>query len=100
MVESQKTIDVHGWRHPCAQLVDPLPLTGNVLITDGGRIRDEEGRPSDQIVGPEHWARIIEVTGSAQPQKVFEITIDAQTDEAEIGWAVYRSERLPSLCPE
>ena len=26
--------------------------------------------------------------------------LDAQADEAEIGWAVYRSERLPSLYPE
>lgn len=85
---------------PFISEADLLPLTGNVLITDGGRIRDEEGRPSDQIVGGEHWARIVEVTRSAQPEKVFEIIINAQTDESEIGWAVYRSERLPSLYAE
>lgn len=82
---------------PFISEADRLPTTGNVLITDGGRIRDEQGRPSDQIVGGEHWARIVEVTHSDQPEKVFELVVDARTDNDSIGWAVYRSERLPSL---
>jgi hypothetical protein len=82
---------------PFISEADRLPITGNVLITDGGRIRDEQGRPSDQIVGGEHWARIVEVTHSDQPEKVFELVVDARGDDDPIGWAVYRSERLPSL---
>jgi len=76
---------------------DQLPHTGNVLITDGGRIRDEMGRPSERIIGGHHWARIIEVTHSDHPEKVFEITVDSQEYDKLTGWAVYRSDRLPSL---
>ena len=76
---------------------DQLPQTGNVLITDGGRIRDEQGRPSDRIVGDHHWARIVEVTHSDHPEKVFEMTVDSQEHEKSVGWAVYRSDRLRSL---
>ena len=79
---------------------DPLPETGNVLITDGGRIRDEVGQQSGEIVGGQHWARVVEVTGSAQSEKVFEIIVDSAPGAEDIGWAVYRSERLTSLYPE
>jgi hypothetical protein len=82
---------------PFMSEADELPQTGNVLIADGGRIRDQQGRPSDRIVGGHHWARIVEVTHSDPPEKVFEITIDSSKQDASIGWAVYRSERLPSL---
>ena len=82
---------------PFISEADQLPHTGNVLITDGGRIRDKMGRPSARIVGGHHWARIMEVTHSDSPEKVFEITVDSQEHDKSIGWAVYRSERLPSL---
>ena len=82
---------------PFISEADELPQTGNVLITDGGRIRDQQGRPSDRTVGGHHWARIVEVTHSDHPEKVFEITIDSAKQGASIGWAVYRSERLLSL---
>ncbi len=82
---------------PFISEADQLPQTGNVLITDGGRIRDPQGRPSDRILGGHHWARILEVTHTDSPEKVFEITVDSSEKEKSIGWAVYRSDRLPSL---
>ena len=82
---------------PFISEADQLPSTGNILITDGGRIRDEMGRPSERILGDHHWGRIVEVTHSDQPEKVFEITIDSQENDKSTGWAVYRSDRLPSL---
>ncbi len=82
---------------PFISEADRLPATGNVLITDGGRIRDQQGRPSAQIVGGHHWARIVEVTHTDRPEKVFELIVDSSEQEKSIGWAVYRSERLPSL---
>ena len=66
---------------------DWLPATGNVLVADGGRVREEDGH---------HWARIVEVTHTTPAEKVFEVVID---DEAPEGWAVFRAERLPSLYP-
>lgn len=74
---------------------DPLLTTGNVLVTDGGRIRDKDGSVSADIPGGQHWARIVEVTHTNPPEKVFELVIDGNEDP--IGWAVYRSERLPTL---
>lgn len=49
---------------PFISEADRLPVTGNVLITDGGRVEDEQGKQTDQIVGGNHWARIVEVTRS------------------------------------
>lgn len=82
---------------PFISEADHLPQTGNVLITDGGRIRDKQGNKSDDIPAGHHWARIVEVTHGDQPEKVFEMIVDSQEDAKSIGWAVYRSERLPSL---
>jgi hypothetical protein len=76
---------------------DLLPQTGNVLVTDGGRIRDKEGNQSDDFQRGHHWARIVEVTHTTPPEKVFEIVVDASDKENSIGWSVYRSERLASL---
>jgi hypothetical protein len=85
---------------PFISEADRLPSTGNVLITDGGRVQDEEGLQSSQIVGGDHWARILEVTRTETPSKVFEIVIDSSQEEPDIGWAVYRAERLPGLYPD
>jgi arylsulfate sulfotransferase len=81
---------------PFISEADPLPATGNVLVTDGGRIRDKNGNVSDDIRGGHHWARIAEVTHANPPEKVFELVIDSPKSDP-IGWSVYRSERLPSL---
>lgn len=72
---------------------DWLPRTGNVLVTEGGRISNSSGDPSDDET-EHHWARLVEVTHTAPPRKVFDLVID---DKPPRGWAVYRAVRLPSL---
>ncbi len=74
---------------------DVLPTTGNVLVTDGGRIQTKDQIPSDDIPADYQWARIFEVTRTQPVRKVFEIKIDS-TPYSSTGWSVYRSERLPS----
>jgi len=73
--------------------VDPLPGTGNRLVTDGGRIRGPDGSPSASIGRGHHFARILEVTGDTEPEVVFEVVLD----EPGRGWSVYRAERLPEI---
>jgi hypothetical protein len=82
---------------PFISEADLLPQTGNVLVTDGGRVRDKQGNMSDDIQKGHHWARIAEVTHTTPPEKVFEIVVDDPDKDSGIGWAVYRSERLASL---
>jgi len=76
---------------------DILPQTGNVLITDGGRVTDNQGVPSDAILLGHKWARVLEVTREAKPRKVFEVQIKSATPVGFAGWSVYRAERIPSL---
>ncbi len=73
--------------------VDWLPQTGNVLMTDGGRIKDKDGKPSVNIFGGHHWVRIVELTHDTPATKVWEIVID----DPRMGWATFRSERVASL---
>jgi hypothetical protein len=70
---------------------DALPVTGNVLVTDGGR----QVSASD----PTRWARVVEVTHTAPPQVVFEVEIRDTTGMPPVGYSVYRSQRVPSLYP-
>ena len=77
---------------------DWLPVTGNVLITDGARVTELEGDQGDNDDLPDHqWARILEVTHTAPAETVFELVID---DDPPSGWRVYRAGRLPSLYHE
>jgi hypothetical protein len=73
--------------------VDWLPKSGNVLVTDGGRVKDKDGKPSVNIFAGHHWVRIIELTHDTTPAKVWEMVID----DPRVGWAVFRAERVPSL---
>jgi arylsulfate sulfotransferase len=70
---------------------DFLPETGNVLITDGFRVTP--GQPADR------WGRIIEVTHTKTPQRVFELIVRDRFQPPLNGWRIYRSERLPTLYP-
>ena len=73
---------------------DWLPVTGNVLVTDGARTRtveDGKGELTDH-----NWARIIELTYEASAQTVFEMVVD---DEPPAGWRVYRAQRIAGLYP-
>ncbi len=76
---------------------DALPKTGNVLVTDGGRVTDNQGVANDAILLGHKWARIFEVTRDAKPRKVFEVQIKAAIPIGFAGWSVYRATRIPSL---
>ncbi len=98
--------------------VDWLPVTGNLLITDGARLpafdgimaetdeeeagqedadrEDEADEPAEAEDDPAFWGRVVEVTHTQPAEKVFELHIR----ESEGGAAlIYRAERLPSLYP-
>lgn len=74
---------------------DFLPRTGNVLVTDGGRIRRPDGSFGIHPNEGQKWARVFEVTRTEPSRVVFEVVLD----DPAWGWTVYRSERLPSLYP-
>jgi hypothetical protein len=78
---------------------ESLPLSGNVLITDGARTTDMNGRPADITPGTSRWARVVEVTHTQPADKVFELIIGNPDQPSNIGWTVYRSKRLASLYP-
>jgi arylsulfate sulfotransferase len=73
--------------------VDWLQKTKNVLITNGGEIRDVAGRQTDVTPGVQQWAEIFEVTYGPAPEKVFEVIIDSDPELFDEGWSVYRAER-------
>jgi hypothetical protein len=80
---------------------DVLPITGNVLITFGAIPRTSDtGVPTDRNFDLAGNARIVEVTRTATPEKVFEIycgTLDhTDTNNCDI----YRAEHISSLIPE
>jgi hypothetical protein len=68
---------------------DPLPRTGNLLVTDGAK---PEGH------APSSWARILEVTRTDPPEVVFELRL--RDPSGALRWGIYRSERIPSLYRE
>ena len=74
---------------------DHLPETGNVLITDGGRIVGKDGKQMTEF-GGRQWARILEVTYGENPEKVWEVVID----DPAMPYSVYRAQRLRSLYPK
>lgn len=74
---------------------DVLPQTNNVLITDGGRAEDTNGKFTDNIQQSNQWGRIIEVARQAPAQKVFELTI--HDEDPALGWTIYRADRIPEL---
>ncbi len=71
--------------------VDLQPTTGNVIVTDGARVRRTDGGMGDGPGTGHHWAHIFEVDRESG-RKVFEMQIENET-----GWAVYRSERFSTL---
>ena len=65
-----------------------------VLINVGGAETNAEGVnvPPGQA---QRWARLMEVTNTNPPEKVWEMRL--QQDDSN--WAIYRADRLPSLYP-
>jgi hypothetical protein len=80
--------------------VEVLPRTENILITDGFRNTDAEGKATDSNSGTSRWARVVEVTHQTPPQKVFELIVGDPSRPSPPGWTVYRATRMPSLYSE
>jgi len=76
---------------------DLLPVTGNLLITDGGRTRGPDGRFSLDLGVGRLSARIFEITTSSTPEIVFEVEVEDRSQSNPTKWLVYRSERIASL---
>ncbi len=74
---------------------DELPLTGNLLVTNGGHIEAEDGTPTDDVPGQRQWARIFEMTRGSlgSSEKVFEVVCD-NGQGSRYGWSIYRAQRL------
>ncbi len=79
---------------------DLLPVTGNVLVTEGGLTRNDQGEYASGREATRYSTRIVEVTHSETPEIVFELLIEDPSAEHPMGWTVYRSERLPDLYPD
>ena len=69
---------------------DPLPMTGNVLVTFGGILPSDEGAPA---------AHLIEVTHTTPAEVVFEVTLDDDNPDGAASRIIYRAEHLASLYP-
>ena len=107
--EEQSTVEqvwVYGGPGPGAFFssfvseADLLPVTGNVLVTEGGLTRDDQGEFASGGEATRYSARIVEVLHSEAPEIVFELLIEDSAAEDPMGWTVYRSERLPDLYPD
>jgi hypothetical protein len=72
----------------------PLTATGNVLVTDGARITDADGKPTENATDARRWARIVEVTRHRPARKVFELIVGDDAAPSPYGWSIYRARRL------
>lgn len=72
-----------------------LPETGNALINFGGLLSDDDGNPAEFPPKNIGWIRMIEVTGGATPELVWDLVIDERANG--MGYDVYRAERFASL---
>ncbi len=77
--------------------VDGLPLTRNVLITDGGRLESRAGAPLGEPPGDVQWGRLLEVTRNDPAEIVFELHVREPDRRSSYGSSLYRGERLPPL---
>ena len=75
--------------------VDWLPMTDNILINVGGQETNADGVNAPLGPGTQRWARFMEVTHTQPAEKVWEL----QLKDDDLGWAVYRADRIPSVYP-
>ena len=73
---------------------DWLPQTGNVLITDGGRLQSKTGAPVGFPPGDKQWGRVLEVTRDNPAEVVFELHFREDERKSRFGSSIYRAERL------
>jgi len=69
-----------------------MPTTGNVLVTNGGRVRTPDGGQGMPGMG-HHWISLAEVTHTMPAEKVWEVIID----DPAVSWTAFRTERIPGL---
>jgi arylsulfate sulfotransferase len=74
--------------------VDRHAQTGNVLITIGAQETDAEGNSAPPSTA-QRWARLVEVTHTQPAEKVWELRFQ----DDDLGWSIYRSERIPGVYP-
>jgi len=73
---------------------DHLTETGNVLITDGGRMRGPDGAEMNNF-GGHQWARIFEVSYRDR-KKIWELEVY----DPDTRYSIYRAQRFRSLYPK
>lgn len=78
---------------------DRMPITGNVLIADGGHVEEPDGTFSNDVMQHISSARILEVTHDSPATKVLELTIIDPTITTSGGWSIYRADKIESLQP-
>lgn len=76
---------------------DWLPQTGNVLITDGGRLETRTGAAVGFPPGDIQWGRVLEVTRDNPAEVVWELHVSEQGRRNRSGSSIYRAERLRGL---
>ncbi|MCZ6846418.1 MAG: aryl-sulfate sulfotransferase [Alphaproteobacteria bacterium] len=74
-----------------------LPETGNVFVTFGGVTTDPEGRRSANMREHQISVRMVEVTHTTPPKKVFEMVVKDTSTEDPTSWMAFRAERVPDL---
>ena len=75
--------------------VDWQPQTDNILVTVGAQETNADGVNSPPGPGTQRWARVLELTHGQPAEKVWEMRLQ----DDDMGWSIYRAERLPSLYP-
>jgi arylsulfate sulfotransferase len=75
--------------------VDWQPQTDNILVTVGAQETNAAGVNSPPGLGTQRWARVMELTHDQPAEKVWEMRLQ----DNDMGWSIYRAERLPSLYP-
>lgn len=74
-----------------------LPETGNVFVTFGGVTTDPEGNRSANMREHQVSVRMVEVTHTMPPKKVFEMVVKDTSSEDPKSFMAFRSERVPDL---
>ena len=69
-----------------------LPLTGNVLVTDGGEVALPVGTHAPMGFG-KNWAQVMEVARDGTDDVVF--GLELKDERPQVGWSIYRSLRIP-----